>query len=152
MYCVTRDIKGNLYDVTLQRNGQQKTATRFATLLHNESNTDVARFVTHFRTLLLTNEGLFSLVVKSATSLFNSFCSNLAKKVARFLLPFLSYLTAPPSLRQENENENENENKGYYDKEHENGNENEDEDEDESKNEHEDEDEKEYEYEYENEN
>lgn len=92
MYCVTRDIKGNLYDVTLQRNGQQKTATRFATLLQNESNTDVARFVTHFRTLLLTNEGLFSLVVKSATSLFHWFWSSVARQVACVLLRVLPYL------------------------------------------------------------
>ena len=32
-------------------------------------------------------------VVKRATSLFNSFCSNVAKQVARFLLPVFPYLT-----------------------------------------------------------
>ena len=31
-------------------------------------------------------------VVKCATSLFNSFCSNVAKQVARFLLPVFPYL------------------------------------------------------------
>ena len=33
-------------------------------------------------------------VVKRATSLFNSFCSNVAKQVARFLLPVFAYLRA----------------------------------------------------------
>ena len=86
-------------------------------------------------------QGLFSWVVKRAALLFNSFCSNVAKKVARFFCCLFTVpLTAPPLLRQENENENENENedKGYDDNEREIGNENEDEDE------------KEYEYENEN--
>ena len=37
-------------------------------------------------------QGLFSWVVKRATSLFNSFCSYVAKQIARFLLPVLPYL------------------------------------------------------------
>ena len=37
-------------------------------------------------------QGLFSWVVKRATSLFNSFCSHVAKQIARFLLPVLPYL------------------------------------------------------------
>ena len=37
-------------------------------------------------------QGLSSWVVKRATSLFNSFCSHVAKQIARFLLPVLQYL------------------------------------------------------------
>ena len=37
-------------------------------------------------------QGLFSWVVKRATSLFNSFCSHVAKQIERFLLPVLPYL------------------------------------------------------------
>ena len=37
-------------------------------------------------------QGLSSWVVKRATSLFNSFCSHVAKQIARFLLPVLPYL------------------------------------------------------------
>ena len=37
-------------------------------------------------------EGFFSSVVKRATSLFNSFCSKVAKQVARFMSPVLLYL------------------------------------------------------------
>ena len=37
-------------------------------------------------------QGLFSWVVKRATSLFSSFCSHVAKQIARFLLPVLPYL------------------------------------------------------------
>ena len=33
-----------------------------------------------------------ALVIKRATSLFNSFCSNVARQVARFLLPVFPYL------------------------------------------------------------
>ena len=33
-----------------------------------------------------------TLVIKRATSLFNSFCSNVARQVARFLLPVFPYL------------------------------------------------------------
>ena len=37
-------------------------------------------------------QGFFSWVVKGTTSLFNSFCSKVAKQVARFMLPVLLYL------------------------------------------------------------
>ena len=37
-------------------------------------------------------QGLFSWVVKRATSPLNSFCSHVAKQIARFLLPVLPYL------------------------------------------------------------
>ena len=51
-------------------------------------------------------QGFFRTVVKHATSLFNSFCSNVAKKVARFSLPDLRYLHAsflsngPPQFQE----------------------------------------------------
>ena len=48
---------------------------------------------THVRTCLVTKKAcevfFFSCLVKQATSLFNSLCSNVAKQVARFLLPVL---------------------------------------------------------------
>ena len=51
------------------------------------------RFTTHVPTCLATNikgrKVFFSWVVKRATLLFNSFCSKVAKQVARFLLPVL---------------------------------------------------------------
>ena len=73
-------------------------ATCFATLLRNELNSDVTRFTTHVETHLVTNEvsNVFAWVVKRATSLFNSFCSNVAKQVACFffllVLPFYGTL------------------------------------------------------------
>ena len=65
-----------------------------ATLLQNELNSDVARFTTHIKPVfqqigLLTG---FSEVLKRATLLFNSFCSNLAKESYTFLLPVLRKL------------------------------------------------------------
>ena len=44
-----------------------------------------------FNNLACSNKGLMSLV-KRATSPFNSSCSSVAKQVACFLLPVLSYL------------------------------------------------------------
>ena len=47
---------------------------------------------THVRTCLVTKKRakcFFSCLVKQATLLFNSFSSNVAKQVARFLLPVL---------------------------------------------------------------
>jgi len=78
----------------VRKNGQQKTATCFATLLQNELNSDVAHFTTHIKPFLQQIRLLKGLmwVVKRATSLFNSFCSNVARQVARFLLPVFPYL------------------------------------------------------------
>ena len=74
----------------------KKRATCFATLLQTKLNSDVARFTTYVRPCLAIKEirlqGLFSWVVKRATSLFNSFCSHVAKQIARFLLPVLPFL------------------------------------------------------------
>ena len=67
---------------------QQKRVTCFATLLQNERKSDVARFTTHEKkknlSSLLVARQVRTLVVKRATSLFNSFCNNGAKQVARF--------------------------------------------------------------------
>ena len=60
--------------------GDKKRATCFATLLHSDVNN-----------LICCKTGLMW-VVKRATSLFNSFCSNVARQVARFLLPVFPYL------------------------------------------------------------
>ena len=64
----------------------KKRATCFATFLQNELNSDVARYTTHIKPVLQQIR-----VVKRATSLFNSFCSNVAKQVARFLFPVFPY-------------------------------------------------------------
>ena len=68
--------------------------TCLATLLQNELYGDVAQFTTHIKPVLQQIRLLtgFNEVVKRATSLFNSFCSNVAKQVARFLLPVFPYL------------------------------------------------------------
>ena len=52
----------------------QKRATFFATLLQNELNSDVARFTTHIKPVLkqIRLQGLFSCVVKRATSLYRT--------------------------------------------------------------------------------
>ena len=70
-----------------------KRATCFATLRQDELNNDVARFTTHIKPVLQQIRLLTGLmwVVKRATSIFNSFCSNVAKQVARFLLPVFPY-------------------------------------------------------------
>ena len=73
-----------------------KRATCFATLRQNELNNDVARFTTRIKPVLQQIRLLAGLmwVVKRATSLFNSFCSNVAKQVARFCCPFFRTLTS----------------------------------------------------------
>ena len=52
----------------------KKRATFFATLLQNELNSDVARFTTHIKPVLkqIRLQGLFSCVVKRATSLYRT--------------------------------------------------------------------------------
>ena len=63
------------------KTGDKKRATCHATLLQNELNSDVAHFTTHIKPVLqqirlLT--GLNPLGGKRATTLFNSFCSDVA--------------------------------------------------------------------------
>ena len=71
------------------KTGNKKSATCLATLLQNELYGDVAQFSTHIKPVLQQIRLLTGLneVVKRATSLFNSFCSNVAKQVARFSVP-----------------------------------------------------------------
>ena len=76
----------------VRKMGNKKHAACFATLLQNELNRDVVRFTTHVQTCLATNQVVDRWVVKGATSLFNSFCSDVAKQVACFLLPVFAYL------------------------------------------------------------
>ena len=120
--------------------GNKKRVTRFATLLQNEWNTDVARFVTHFRTLLPGG--------KKRNIAIQLILQQCCKKSCTFLVALFTVpLTSPPQRRQKNENENADKD----DDKNENENEDEDQDKDEKKIENEDEKEYEYEYEYKNE-
>ena len=76
-----------------EKTGNKKRATCLATLLQNKLNSDVARFITHIKSVLQQIRLLTGLNMgcKPASSLFNSFCSNVAKQVARFLLPVFPY-------------------------------------------------------------
>ena len=78
------------------KTGNKKRAICFTTWLQNELNSDVARFTTYenkpyITTLFLAKQGR-TWVLKRATSLLNLVCSNVAKQVARFLLPVLLQL------------------------------------------------------------
>ena len=67
--------------------GDKKLATCLATLQQNELYSDVARFTTNIKLVLQQIRLLTGLNVgckKRATSQFNSFCSSVAKHVARF--------------------------------------------------------------------
>ena len=80
----------------VQKNGQKKSVTYFATLLHNELNSNVACFTTHAKKPcnLICCKTRLLWGLKRATSLFSSFCSHTAKQVhvARVLLPILLWL------------------------------------------------------------
>ena len=78
------------------KKGNKKSATCFVTWLQNELNGNVARFITHEKknleklgTLVSCKTGSNVGRLKHVTSLFNLFWSNVAKQVARFLLPVL---------------------------------------------------------------
>ena len=66
--------------------GNRKYATCHATMLQNELINDVARFTIHNKPVLQQIRLLTGLnwVIKRVTSLFNLFCSNVAKQVTRF--------------------------------------------------------------------
>ena len=69
------------------RTRQRKRATRFATLLQNESKNDIARFATLVLkpvNNLICCKTPSICVVKRTTSLLNSFCSNVARQVGCF--------------------------------------------------------------------
>ena len=77
--CFSRDKS-----LKLRTNGQQKRTTCFATLLQNKFNSHVERFTTHE-----SNRSCNKMwVLEHATSLLNSFCSNVAKQAARLCCPF----------------------------------------------------------------
>ena len=73
-----------------------KRATKNVQLVlqHCCRNSDVARFTTHVRPCLARNKDARFVFVggKTSNTLFNSFCSYVAKQIARFLLPVLPYL------------------------------------------------------------
>ena len=77
-----------------EKTGNKKRATCFATLLQNELNSDDAGLQPMFKPVnnLICCKTDLMWVIKRATSLFNLFCSNVAKQVARFLLPVFSNL------------------------------------------------------------
>ena len=80
-------------DLKILLNGQQKRTTCFVTLLQNELESDVARFTTHVQTCLATNQvSLKGGKTGNISQFSNSFCTNVAKQVARFLFPVLPYL------------------------------------------------------------
>ena len=69
--------------------GKEKWAAKNAPSLQNKLNSVVARFTTYIKPVrqqirLLTRQ-VCTRVVKRTTSLFNLFCSDVAKRVARFL-------------------------------------------------------------------
>ena len=75
-----------------KKTGNKKRATCFATLLQNELMLRVLLPMFKPVNNLICWKNGFEWVAKRATSLFNSFCSNVAKQVSRFLLPVFPYL------------------------------------------------------------
>ena len=71
--------------VKVRKTGNKNRATCFATLLQNEVK---KRRKTTLATSFVERQ-VCTWVVKRASLLFNSFCSNVAKQVSRFLLPVL---------------------------------------------------------------
>ena len=78
--------------ISYSKTGSKKRATCFVTFLENELNSDVARCTIHAVTKnqQIRLQGFISWVVKRATSLFNSFCGKVVKKVASFLFTRLT--------------------------------------------------------------
>ena len=73
-----------------RKTDNKKQATCFAALLQKELNIGVARFTTHIN-LSCNKSGCWQVwtsLVKHTTPLFNSFCRNVAKQVARFRLDY----------------------------------------------------------------
>ena len=76
----------------VRKNGQEKTRNLFC---HSAAKLAMLRVLSltlkPVSNLICCKTGLMW-VVKRATSLFNSFCSNVARQVARFMLPVFPYL------------------------------------------------------------
>ena len=92
----------------IRKNGQQKRVTCFATLLQNDLRIAMLGVLPPtfkpVNNLTCCKTGLMW-VVKRATLLFNSFCSNVARQVARFLLlPVFPYLKHIVRVFIENDN------------------------------------------------
>ena len=92
--------------LSYSKTGNKKRATCFATLLQNKLNSDVTCFnrptfepVLQLRFPVFPRF-FFSWVMKRTTLPFNSFCSQVTKQVALFLLPFFPYLKAGMHLRK----------------------------------------------------
>ena len=83
-----------------RKTGNKKRATCLATLLLNELNSDVARFTAYVQTYWKPDllQHRFDVGGNRATSLFNSFCSNVARQVARFLFPVFPYFKVASTL------------------------------------------------------
>ena len=81
----------------IRKNGQQKRVTCFAALLQNDLRIAMLAVLPCCKTGLMW-------VVKRATLLFNSFCSNVATQVARVLLPVFPYLKHIVRVFIENDN------------------------------------------------
>ena len=99
-----------LKPVTLLKDTEKratKTCTCFATLLQNDLRIAMLDVLPPtfkpVNNLTCCNTGLMW-VVKRATLLFNSFCSNVATQVARFLLPVFPYLKHIVRVFTENDN------------------------------------------------
>ena len=77
-----------LAEATVKR---EKRATCFVTLLRNELIAMLRVLPPTYQPVLqqVRLQGFFPWVIKRGTSLFNSFCSKVAKQVASFLLPVL---------------------------------------------------------------
>lgn len=69
-------------------------ATCLATLLQNQWNSDVALFTTNENKPSFVRRRVRKWVTKRATSVFDSLCNNVAKRVAVFCCPFLCNVTS----------------------------------------------------------
>ena len=86
----------NRRNIKVSKNGQQKTCNLFCNIAAKrvELRCWAFQLPPMFKPVnnpICCKTGLMW-VVKRATSLFNSFCNNVAKQVARFLLPVFPYL------------------------------------------------------------
>ena len=90
-----REVDLQRVKLKLRENGQQKTSNLSCNNAANELNNDVALFTTHNKPVLQQIRLLTGLnwVIKRTTSLFNLFCSNVAKQVTRFCCPFYRSLS-----------------------------------------------------------
>ena len=99
MIYLKRDLKVHPSNGTGNSNGQQKTCNLFCNIAATELKSDFVRFTTHVQTCQQPDlvQDRFDVGGKTRkTSLFNSFCSDVARQVVRFLLPVFPYLKIDP--------------------------------------------------------